>query len=197
MVTTNYSNLLEVKDNYLDDKDFKGVTDIIMDSPDFLWVYSPYVAYPEGVSYSEEKEAVVWGNAPTTELGQIYYYHNIGGTDEPAYNFMLPIYKKLGIGQNTHDYVRTRAIHYPRTERIIKHPLHFDDNKYCKTLLLYLNTCDGYTYHKPADQKIYNVANRALIFDASELHHSTTTTNADRRVILQINIGTGPGALYS
>ena len=52
--------------------------------------------------------------------------------------------------------------------------------------ILSLNTCDGYTKLKDGT-KIDSVANRVLLFDASEEHCSTTTTNVSARINININ----------
>ena len=52
--------------------------------------------------------------------------------------------------------------------------------------VLSLNTCDGYSKLKD-DTKINSVANRMLLFDASEEHCSTTTTNVFARININMN----------
>ena len=82
---------------------------------------------------------------------------------------------------------RTRANHYPRTEKLMEHGLHRDQEYHTKTMLLFLNTCDGYTYFKEPDRRVYSVENTAVLFDSFFMHRSTTTTNANRRLTLQVN----------
>ena len=74
---------------------------------------------------------------------------------------------------------------YPYTHELRKHEKHTDYEFSHKGAILYLNTCDGYTWCE--GEKIYSVANRVLIHDPSIPHHSTTTTNAQRRVICNMN----------
>ena len=52
--------------------------------------------------------------------------------------------------------------------------------------ILSLNTCDGYTKLKDGT-KIDSVANRVLLFDPSEEHCSTTTTNVSARININLN----------
>ena len=169
MVIMNYMKPFEVKDNFLSEVDFKKVTDAIIDG-DIHWLYSKAVA---GMTEQEDDN---YG----------YYLSNIG-TDHPFYNFMNPIYDKLGIDTLVDTIYRLRTMHYPRTHTLVKHPLHRDQNHSVQTMLLFLNTCDGYTYFKEQDKKLYSVANTAVIFDSINLHHSTTTTNANRRLCLQVS----------
>ena len=64
--------------------------------------------------------------------------------------------------------------------------MHIDYRFKHSAAILSLNTCDGYT--KLMDgTKIDSVANRMLLFDASEKHCSTTTTNVQARMNININ----------
>ncbi len=74
---------------------------------------------------------------------------------------------------------------YPYTNKILKHAKHSDYEYSHKGVILYLNTCDGYTWCQ--GEKVYSVANRVLIHDPSIPHHSTNTTNDQRRVICNMN----------
>ena len=62
---------------------------------------------------------------------------------------------------------------------------HIDYEFTHKGAILYLNTCDGYTYCD--GHKVKSVANRILLHDPSKLHHSTATTDQPRRVICNVN----------
>ena len=64
--------------------------------------------------------------------------------------------------------------------------MHFDYPFSHSSALLSLNTCDGYTKLKDGT-KIDSIANRILLFDASEEHCSTTTTNVPARFNININ----------
>ena len=167
----NYSYRLEVKEKFLSKKDFKLITDIIFSSR-FPWLYNSSVA---GVSSDNHG----------------YYIHHIGTDHEPTntsqYSFMNPIYDKLGIDVLVDTIYRLRAMHYPKTHTLVKHSLHQDHDHSAKTMLLFLNTCDGYTYFKEQDKKVYSTENTAVIFDSFNWHHSTTTTNTNRRLCLQVS----------
>ena len=64
--------------------------------------------------------------------------------------------------------------------------MHFDYPFSHSSALLSLNTCDGYTKLKDGT-KIDSIANRILLFDPSEEHCSTTTTNIFARINININ----------
>ena len=83
-------------------------------------------------------------------------------------------------------FLRIKANLYPSSETLHEHKMHVDfDYSHC-TALFSLNTCDGYTKLKDGT-KINSVANRILLFDASEEHCSTTTTDTFARVNININ----------
>ena len=64
--------------------------------------------------------------------------------------------------------------------------MHVDMNYSHSGAILSLNTCDGYTKLKDGT-KIDSVANRILLFDASEEHCSTTTTNVPARIAFRVS----------
>ena len=164
----NYSSDLDIKENFLGEKDFKRLKEVICESK-FPWFYGSRVA-----------------DDTDNKLGSYYYQHNMG-TENAFYDFMLPVYAKLNIEVINNSIERTRANHYPRTEKLMEHGLHRDQDYHTKTMLLFLNTCDGYTYFKEPDRRVYSVENTAVLFDSFFMHRSTTTTNANRRLTLQVN----------
>ena len=75
---------------------------------------------------------------------------------------------------------------YPNTETLKEHGIHIDYSFPHKAGILSINTCDGYTKLEDGT-KIDSVANRMLLFDASNPHNSSTTTNQPVRVNININ----------
>lgn len=82
--------------------------------------------------------------------------------------------------------IRMKINFYPRTPKIIEHAFHVDYPFPHKGCILYFNTCDGYTLLKDGT-KIETIENRALFFDSSIEHSSTTCTNAKARINVNIN----------
>ena len=74
---------------------------------------------------------------------------------------------------------------YPHTSEIRTHTPHIDYDFEHKGCILSFNTCDGATVLEDGT-KIDSIENRALIFDASKPHSSTSTTNA--RALYNLNI---------
>ena len=82
--------------------------------------------------------------------------------------------------------IRSKVNCYPRTEKIIEHSLHNDFSYNHKGVILSLNTCDGYTLFEDGT-KVESVANRALFFDPSIRHASTSCTDQKCRWNIIIN----------
>jgi hypothetical protein len=100
----------------------------------------------------------------------------------PYYEKMIPILEKL----DAKCLVRIKANLFPNTEILHEHPMHQDYEFSSTSAILSLNTCDGYTKLKDGT-KIDSVANRILLFDSSEEHCSTSTTNVPARFNININ----------
>ena len=67
-----------------------------------------------------------------------------------------------------------------------EHGMHQDRPFDHKGMLIYMNTCDGYTRFE-SGEKIDSVANRIVFFNPFIKHTSTNTTNASRRVTINFN----------
>ena len=100
----------------------------------------------------------------------------------PLYNELIPLLKKL----NATCLIRIKANLFPNTHTLHEHPMHSDFEFSHSGAVFSLNTCDGYTKLKDGT-KIDSVANRILLFDASEEHCSTTTTNVFARININMN----------
>ena len=82
--------------------------------------------------------------------------------------------------------IRAKVNLYTKTPQIIEHTMHKDFEFEHKGALFSLNSCDGYTLLEDGT-KIDSVANRMLIFDASKNHASTTCTNQNVRMNINLN----------
>ena len=160
--------LMEVIDNFLPEHDFVSLCSVIM-SPAMPWYYAPYVA----------TDGLINSNG--------HYFHNIfieGEVKNDAlFHLVNRIVEPMGVGD---DIFRMRLISFPRTSEIFHHETHQDASLSHTSLLMYMNTNNGFTNHDSGEQ-VKSVANRALIHDPSKPHNSTTCTDAQRRVVLTIN----------
>jgi hypothetical protein len=100
-------------------------------------------------------------------------------------DFIPPIIKKLNIAS----IVEIRANLNLNKNKKYSSRFHVDRIYKCKTAILYLNTCNGYTeieYNKKLI-KINSVENRILIFDSNTVHRGVNQTDTERRIVLNMN----------
>ena len=168
----------EVIDNFLDEEYFDSLVTLFTDKEktgnmEMPWFFQSSVSYPK-----KHKNWVV-------EDKLFYMIHMIYDKNAPASSFyskMIPLFMKL----ESRCLMRVKANLYPNTHILHEHPMHTDYDFSHSSGILSLNTCDGYTKLKDGT-KIDSVANRVLLFDASEEHCSTTTTNVAARININMN----------
>src|SRR5210317_1898246 len=156
---------MEIIDNFLTKQNFDNLTKIIT-SNEFAWYYN------DSVSYENKLD------------NNFYFTHiffNSAGIRSHFYEALTPILNKLDIK----NLLRIKANLYPRTETLVHHKNHVDQDYKHKGLIFYINTNDGFTV--VGNTKIKSIANRALFFDPSQLHHSTTCTDNKCRINININ----------
>ena len=161
----------EVIDNFLDEKYFDSLAkNIAMPNSKMPWFFEPSVS----------------GNADEKKYSNLFYMQHSFYTNNlptsPLFEKLWPLLDKL----EARCLLRVKANFFPNTEILHEHPMHTDYPFFHSAALLSLNTCDGYTKLKDGT-KIDSIANRILLFDASEEHCSTTTTDDFTRVNININ----------
>jgi hypothetical protein len=155
----------EIIDNFLEQEKFIKIKDSIL-SADFPWFYNNYV------SYEKSKDG-------------FYFTHTFfknNRVNSNVYDLIYPIINKLKIKS----IIRAKANFYPRTNKIEEHNKHKDFNYKHKAFIFYINTNDGFTRLKNKE-KIESIENRGLLFDASIEHNSSTCTNQNGRVNINLN----------
>ena len=158
---------MKVIDDCLPNEVFNNIYKSIM-GLDMTWTFLPSVAY--------QSDADTHDN---------YMHYHL------AYNDHKPVSKMYEVLQPVIERLEPQALlriminSYPYTPELKVHGSHKDYGFKHKGAILYLNTCDGYTYCE--GQRVYSVANRVLLHDSWREHHSTATTDAKRRVICNIN----------
>tara|TARA_Y100000356_G_C11207698_1_gene261520 strand:+ start:114 stop:683 length:570 start_codon:yes stop_codon:yes gene_type:complete len=172
---------MKVIDKFLPTSDFIAIRDIFQ-SEDLPW----YLGH--GISGSDSTNAIL------NPLDNYYFVHLL------YFNYMITsqhfevvkdaIEKalKAHIGNGFNTITRIKANLYTRTEEVQVHPFHSDtgDIDGLKGALISLNTCDGYTgFHDGTE--VDSVENRCVIFDSSKQHHSTSTSNAQYRLNINVN----------
>ena len=176
----------EVIDNFLDEEYFDSLVTLFT-----VPVWPPIISWglvnqdesKRGLeSYEAGENEDQWEGKDEKIFYMIHVIYDYNIPTSSHYDILLPLLEKLG----TRCLMRLKVNLYPNTEKVIEHPYHTDNYFSHTGAILSLNTCDGYT--KMADgTKIDSVANRILLFDASEKHAATNTTNAFARFNINMN----------
>tara|TARA_R100000406_G_scaffold19538_1_gene11994 strand:+ start:318 stop:791 length:474 start_codon:yes stop_codon:yes gene_type:complete len=114
-----------------------------------------------------------------------YFTHKIYENDEirsSLFNLIKPVLEKI----NAKAIVRAKVNLFPSRENLIEYGQHMDTDFKCKTFLLSLNTCNGFT-RIGKDKTIPSVENTGIYFPSNILHNSTNCTDADIRLNININ----------
>jgi len=157
----------EIIDNFLPKEEFDSIKEVIF-GPRIEWYWN------DGIVDQVEKEQ-----------GLYYLVHNIYEKDSPSTNLFekfYPIISRL----NPKTLIRAKINNYPQHPKLLEHGMHADYPFDHLGAVFSFNTCDGYT-------KFYNgitipsIENRIVLFNSGKLHSSTNTTNAKRRVNININ----------
>ena len=174
---------LKIIDDFLPEEKFKRLQDMF-NHEETSWFYTP------GIS-DDDSSAKYSANNP---LDNFMFAHMIytdliprSNSFEEVRDIILPrLQQEIGIDFQC--MTRMKANLYPRTHEVNIHPWHVDTNNQpaLRGALLMLNTCDGFTGFIDGTQ-VDSVANRMVLFDATEKHHSTSTSNASVRLTLNVN----------
>ena len=162
---------MKVIDNFLPDDVFANIYKVVMEQ-NLNWSFANYVAFLD-----EKKEP--WN---------YFYSHMVYDDDRPystLYDVVFPFVQQVHTVEPLRSCMRIIVNAYPHTPELKSHQKHTDFDFAHKGAILYLNSCDGYTWCQ--GEKVYSVANRVLLHDPSIPHYSTTTTTDQRRVIINLN----------
>jgi len=100
----------------------------------------------------------------------------------PAFSLFESLIKRLKIKT----LLRIHVNLFVKTPTLVHHTPHKDQIPKCRGAIFSLNTCDGMTR---LENKICvpSVRNQMLLFNPSQLHNSTSTTNKPRRLNINFN----------
>ena len=159
--------MYEVIDNFLNRNDFLKIKELIADSSDFPWYYSPEINKYEISNKCYFTHVLFSG----VTLNKSEYF-----------NIIQPLLEAI----NPSAVIRIKCNLYTSTEKLETHAVHTDYPYKHQGALFCLNTCDGGTIMED-DQLIQATENRIIFFDPSRPHSTTTTTNAKSRVNINWN----------
>jgi hypothetical protein len=170
----------QVIDNFLKYRDFEKLKDSIIDNVDFSWFMNNDVtsSYDVEETKSFQKQDWNWYMTHTMYLQIPYstYFQQVSGLFAKEFD-KLDHFKT---------WIRIKANLYPYTSEVKEHQKHQDYPFTHKAAVFSLNTCDGFTRMSDGT-KIDSVENRIIIFDGSEYHNSSTTSNSKQRVNINFN----------
>ena len=170
---------MEIKDNFLPQKEFIPLQNFLL-GEDCPWYFNRFTTWrPEnGIDAAEAafKEGCKFTHT---------FWRDMEGPTSPYYKKLLPLLEKC----NAKHVVKIKANLLLKTPQVIPHVFHTDTAVNCTTIVYYLNSCDGFTHFENGN-KIETIENRAVIFNSQIPHGGSTTSNADNRVVLNINIHT-------
>jgi len=166
-------NTYQVIDNLLPKEEFNLLLNTVTRKNQFNWFYQ------DSVSTENDQDK-----------SHFYFVHKLYENDSPISNYFYElqnIWKALKNNNHTiKTMIRAKVNLYTKTPQIIEHAMHKDFEFEHKGALFSLNSCDGYTLLEDGT-KIDSVANRMLIFDASKNHASTSCTNQNVRMNINLN----------
>jgi hypothetical protein len=154
----------KVIDNFLSKNDFSNIKELF--EKKLPWYFNDFVTYK-----SEKKDFY---------FTHIFYNNNTLNSD--FMEIVRPIINLINIKA----LIRIKANLYPRTHTIYEHDSHSDYDFKHNGLLYYINTNNGFTKLSNGT-KIESIENRALFFDSSLFHNSSTCTDEKCRININFN----------
>jgi ectoine hydroxylase-related dioxygenase (phytanoyl-CoA dioxygenase family) len=157
-------NNIETIQNFLDTEDFNNLKSFLF-SPDVEWHF--------------HKSQTPHGN------DEEYFDHCFFNKHEiTSHNFKLvmPIIKKL----NCKAIVQIRSNLIINKNAQLLSGFHTDYEYKCKTAILYMNTCNGYTQFENGE-KVLSEENKIIMFDSNLKHAAANQTDTKQRIVININ----------
>jgi hypothetical protein len=157
--------LMKIIDNALSEKDFSNIKNMLMGNQ-FSWYYNSSVAN------SEDKEN--------------YYFTHTFFENHKFCSQYVSILKPIFEIINPKALIRIKANMYPKTEKILNHGMHSDQEYKHLGAIYYINNNNGYT-KLGNGKKIDSLENRLMLFDSSIEHCSTSCTDENVRININFN----------
>ena len=161
---------MKIIDNFLPKQEFVNIKDFLL-SAYIPWFFNDYVI-TEGKDVKED-------------CFQFIHNFYINGHPTQYFKIVSPLVNKI----NPLALIRIKANLTTHDKKIIEHGFHIDENdpkNIISSAVFYINNNDGYTKFEDGT-KVNSVENRLVIFKSSIKHTGTNCTDAQRRVILNIN----------
>tara|TARA_R110000824_G_scaffold15883_3_gene66581 strand:+ start:21180 stop:21686 length:507 start_codon:yes stop_codon:yes gene_type:complete len=161
--------MIELVDDFLPDDEFEALRDVVM-GLGMHWYYTPNITTH---NITDDRHFY---------MSHIFYNSN---KYSDMFKFVTPLLNRV----MPHGLIRIKANMYPNQGERVTHEAHFDYDFPHRAALFSINDCDGATVI--GGEEFGSKANRIVFFDGSQLHSSTTCTDAPVRVNININYAEG------
>lgn len=156
----------KITDGFLSKQDFGNLQKVMVDSNNFPWYYNSYVV--------------------PTELGEQHFQFAHVFYDFWRWNSNNDLIRPLIDKINPKAWLRIKANLTVKSDIVQEQGWHTDFDFPCTTAIYYLNSTDGYTAFADGS-KVECIANRLVEFDSQLEHSGTSHTNANTRVVINMN----------
>ena len=182
---------MKVIDNFMPEDIWPQLRDMIMDPRNsFPWSFTPETLQ-DGLLKVDPLDGYQFTHTAYTVRTSFDDSDIPKGTCVPVYNkpsfeHFLPFLNNPKL--NCKALIKLKLNLNPRRSTVFEHGFHVDnDIPGAKTAVLYFNDNNGYTIFEKTGEKVYSKENRIVIFNNNEKHSGTTTSDTNRRVIMNIN----------
>ena len=121
------------------------------------------------------------------EIDNFRFTHEFYSGNKPVSEYYYKFIEQLLPHIKVRSLIRVKINANIKTEKIIKHGFHIDNNyRDSITSIYYINTCNGYTKFKNGT-KVKSVENRMVIFPSHLMHQGYTCSDQLKRVVVNFN----------
>ena len=121
------------------------------------------------------------------EIDNFRFTHEFYSGNKPVSEYYYKFIEQLLPHIKVRSLIRVKINANIKTEKIIKHGFHIDNNYIDSiTSIYYINTNDGYTEFEDGT-KVESIENRLITFPTTTYHCGTTCTNQSLRVLINFN----------
>jgi hypothetical protein len=163
------NNEVLIIQNVLDEEFFKKLQDKLF-STHFNWYFNQHMTRSDN-------------NKDDYFFSHLFYYDFLPRSDFYS-EYIIPIMSKLRLNA----LIEVKANLMTKRNYVYESNFHTDRDYQCRTAILYLNTCNGYTVIDEDEQlKIKCEENKVVMFDSKLRHKAVSQTDSERRIVININ----------